>query len=79
MTKRTKQPPTQIRIRPEARQAIDRVSGRYRLTITETVSVLVDAFESLSADEQLRIISATPNSEIRNPKSTTPTPEASAA
>lgn len=56
MTKRTKQPPTQIRIRPEARQAIDRVSGRYRLTITETVSLLIDAFESLTPDEQLRII-----------------------
>ena len=56
MTDRRSQPATQIRVRMDTRQGIDRIAEAHRLTLTDAAAVAVEAFESMTPAEQRAVI-----------------------
>jgi len=52
----SRQPNPLIRIRPETREGIDRITDRHRLSIGDAVAVAVEAFESMTPAEQRAVI-----------------------
>lgn len=51
-----KQQATYVRVRMDVAKRIDEISYRYRIGKTDIISVLLEAFESLSESERMSII-----------------------
>lgn len=58
---------TTIRLRPEDFKAVRRLASTYRLSMTECVSVLLQAWSGLSAEQQIAAVRR-PESQARHPR-----------